>query len=50
MDLSLRGQQRSHLGEPFTVRDRALLVGSLLLAAGTVALGVALGTWRGLLR
>jgi len=36
--------------QPFTARDRALLVGSLLLAAGTVALGVALGTWRGLLR
>jgi energy-coupling factor transport system permease protein len=36
--------------QPFTDRDRALLLAALLVAGGTVVLGVALGTWRGLLR
>ncbi len=36
--------------QPFTGPDRALLGSSFILAAGTVWLGIALGTWRGLLR
>ena len=36
--------------QPFTGLDRALLGSSLLLAIGTVWLGIALGTWRGLVR
>ena len=36
--------------QPFTGLDRALLGSSFMLAAGTVWLGIALGTWRGLLR
>jgi len=33
----------------FTDRDRALLLATLAVAIGTIALGGALGTWRGLL-
>ena len=35
--------------QPFTDRDRALLFAALLLAAATVTIGQALGTWRSLL-
>lgn len=36
--------------QPFTTTDRVLLLVALTIAAGTVVLGIALGTWRGLLR
>ncbi|MEA2662917.1 MAG: energy-coupling factor transport system permease protein [Chloroflexota bacterium] len=36
--------------QPFTGRDRLLVLAAFAIAAATVALGVALGTWRGLLR
>jgi energy-coupling factor transport system permease protein len=36
--------------QPFTDRDRVLLLAALAVAVGTVVLGNALGTWRGLLR
>ena len=36
--------------QPFTGRDRALLLAALAVAIATIALGSALGTWRGLLR
>jgi energy-coupling factor transport system permease protein len=35
--------------QPFTDRDRALLLAAVLISAGTAAVGVALGTWRGLI-
>jgi energy-coupling factor transport system permease protein len=35
--------------QPFTDRDRALLLAAVLISAGTVVLGIALGTWRGLI-
>ena len=35
--------------QPFTAQDRALLLSTLVVAMGTVVLGHALGTWRGLL-
>lgn len=34
----------------FTARDRLVLVTAAAVAVGTVAFGIALGTWRGLLR
>jgi energy-coupling factor transport system permease protein len=34
---------------PLTDRDRALLLAAVLISAGTVVLGIALGTWRGLM-
>jgi energy-coupling factor transport system permease protein len=36
--------------QPFTTLDRVLLGSSLFVAISTVLLGIALGTWRGLLR
>jgi len=36
--------------QPFTDRDRALLLAAVLISVGTVVLGSALGTWRGLIR
>lgn len=36
--------------QPFTDHDRALVIATVLISAGTVILGIALGTWRGLLR
>jgi energy-coupling factor transport system permease protein len=36
--------------QPFTDRDRVLLLAALAVAVATIALGSALGTWRGLLR
>ena len=36
--------------QPFTAIDHALLGSALAVATGTVVLGIALGTWRGLLR
>jgi energy-coupling factor transport system permease protein len=36
--------------QPFTDRDRVLLLGALVVDVATIALGSALGTWRGLLR
>ena len=36
--------------QPFTDRDRVLLLAAVALSIGAVALGSALGTWRGLLR
>lgn len=36
--------------QPFGDRDRALLLAALAVASGTVGVGMALGTWRGLLR
>ena len=35
--------------QPFTARDRALLLGAAVVSIGTVAGGIALGTWRSLL-
>jgi energy-coupling factor transport system permease protein len=35
--------------QPFTFRDRMLLVAALLVAVATVTIGQALGTWRSLL-
>jgi energy-coupling factor transport system permease protein len=35
---------------PFTGRDRALLLAAIVIAAGTIVLGIGLGTWRGLIR
>jgi energy-coupling factor transport system permease protein len=36
--------------QPFTARDRVLLLAAFAVAVATIALGSALGTWRGLLR
>jgi energy-coupling factor transport system permease protein len=36
--------------QPFTGRDRVLLLAAFAVAVATIALGSALGTWRGLLR
>jgi len=36
--------------QPFTARDRLLLLASVLIAVGTIVVGSALGTWRGLFR
>jgi energy-coupling factor transport system permease protein len=36
--------------QPFTDRDRLLLLAAVAIATGTVVLGNVLGTWRGLLR
>ena len=46
-DLTCRSIARP---QPFTAIDRALLGSALAVATGTVLLGIALGTWRGLLR
>jgi len=35
--------------QPFTGVDRALLLSAMAVAVGTVVLGIALGTWRGLI-
>jgi energy-coupling factor transport system permease protein len=35
--------------QPITDRDRVLLLAALLISAGTVVLGIAVGTWRGLI-
>jgi energy-coupling factor transport system permease protein len=36
--------------QPFTNRDRLLLLGAAAVSVATVVLGEVLGTWRGLLR